>query len=104
MEKRAVEHHPRRGLETEADVAQTDHRVAIRKLARNSPRSLDRLQRIPPILFNPRADRQHQRIKKNIPILEAIYYRKIANSPGDRNLPLPRPGHRIELVFINSSR
>src|SRR5580704_16854027 len=58
MQKRAVEHDSRRRLEAEADVAQADDGMAIRKLPRNSPRSLDGLQRVSPVLFDSGADRK----------------------------------------------
>ena len=64
MQKRAVEHHARRGLEAEADVAQADDGVTVRQFAADAARAFDRLHRIAAVLLYSRADGQHERIEK----------------------------------------
>jgi hypothetical protein len=68
----------------------------------NSPGPFDRLHRVSAVLFDARADRQHERVEQDVAVGQAVLFdREIADALGDRNLSLGRAGHRVELVFVD---
>ena len=60
--------------------------MALGQMLADQPRPFDRLQGIAAILGNPRRDRQHQRIEKNILIPQAVFDGQIANPLRDFDL------------------
>ena len=91
VQKRAVQHHARRGFQAEADVRQTNDGMALRKLFGDPPRAFDGFQCVSPVFLDAGGDRQHQRIKEQVPVPQAILV--------DREVPAVLSGVPARLQF-----